>query len=253
MRVRGFAAGVVAVGLMVSLSGCGSDSGGGGEAAAALTQANFSQTVTAAQQGAKSAHLEATLKGSGQTVSISGDVAGLGDVSSATMDLKINAAGKQLEMRLVHKVLYMHGGGLPVGHGKSWLKVDLNDPHNPLSNILDTAGPRSLTTYLQAVKSLRDRGEETVDGVKTHHYTVTIDTMKAMAANPAMKGIDLSKLGLPKTLTTDVWVDSANRPVKMTVVIGKLASVEAHLSKYGEPVSVQAPPASQVGKLNLGG
>lgn len=253
MRVRRLAAAVAAAGLMVSLSGCGSDSAGGGGAAATLTQANFSRTVTAAQQGAKSAHLEATLKAAGQTVSMSGDVSGLGDVASSTMDLKIKAAGKQLEMRVVHKVLYMHGGGLPVSHGKSWLEVDLNDPHNPLSNILDTAGPRSLTTYLQAVKSLRDGGEETVDGVKAHHYTVTIDTMKALAANKALKGLDLSKLGLPKTLTTDVWLDSANRPVKMTVRIGKLASVEAHLSKYGEPVSVQAPPASQVGTFNLGG
>ncbi len=255
MRVRGFAAGVVAAGLLVSLSGCGSDtgnSGSGGSAAATLTQANFSRTVTAAQQSARSAHLEATIKTAGQTISMTGDVSGFGDIASTMMDLKIDAAGKSLEIRLVHKVLYLHGAPMPVGHGKSWLKINLNDPHNPLSKILDTAGPRSLATYLQAVKSLRDRGEETVDGVKAHHYTVTIDTAKALAANPAMKGMDLSKLGLPRTLTTNAWLDSSNRPVKMTVQMGKLASIDAHLSKYGEPVSVHAPPANQVGSLSLG-
>jgi hypothetical protein len=89
--------------------------------------------------------------------------------------------------------------------------------------------------------------------VRAHHYTVTINTARALAANPAFKGQDLSKLGMPKTLHTDVWLDSDNRPVKMTVVIGTLLSLEVHVSKYGEPVAVHAPPAGQVGTFSLGG
>jgi hypothetical protein len=257
MRVRGFAAAAMAAGLMVSLAGCGNNAGsssgsGSGDAAATLTQANFTKTVTTAQQGAKSAHFDASVKAAGQSVVISGDVAGFADVGSAKMDMNVQAAGKHLEIRLLHKVLYVHGAGMPLAHGKSWLKVDLSDPRNPLSKILETAGPQSMAMYLQAVKSLRDRGIETVDGVKAHHYTLTIDTAKALAANPALKGHDLSKLGMPKTLTTDVWLDADNRPIKLTVVVGKLLTFVAHVSKYGEAFSVHAPPAGQVGTFSFG-
>jgi hypothetical protein len=257
MSFRGVAAGAIAAGLMVSLSGCGSDAGsgtgtGGGAAAASLTSANFSRTVTTAQQASKSAHFEASVNAAGQTISMSGDVSGFKDVGSAAMDMKIKAMGKRFEIRLVHKVLYLHGTGMPMMSGKPWLKSDLTDPRNPLSKILETAGPRSMAMYLQAVKNLRDRGVGTVDGVQAHHYTVTIDTAKALAANPLLKGQDLSKLGMPKTLTTDAWVDAKNRPIKMTVAIGKLATVTVHVSKYGEPVSVHAPPANEVGVFHLG-
>lgn len=255
MRLRRMAAGAMAAGLMVSLSGCGSDAGanGHGDAAASLTQANFSRTVTGAQQAAKSAHFEASVTAAGQAITMSGDVSGFGDLASAAMDLKVKALGKSIEMRLVHKVLYMHGAGMPMRSGKSWVKIDLNDANNPLSKILDTAGPQSMVTYLQAVKKLQDKGTQTVDGVSTHHYTATINTAKAMAANPAFQGHDLSKLGMPKTLNTDVWLDADNRPVKMTVVVGKLLRIEGHVSKYGEAVSVHAPPAGQVGTFSFGG
>jgi hypothetical protein len=253
MRLRRMAAGAIAAGMMVSLSGCGSSTGSSSGDAAALTQANFSQTVTSAQQAAKSAHFVASIKAAGHSISMSGDASGFADLASAAMDLKVKASGKSIEMRLVHKVLYLHGAGMPAPAGKSWVKVDLNDANNPLSKILDTAGPRSMLTYLRSVTSLDDKGMQSVDGVQAHHYTVTINTAKALAANPAFKGQDLSKLGMPKTLHTDVWLDSDNRPVKMTVVIGKLLSLEVHVSKYGEPVTVHAPPAAQVGTFSLGG
>jgi hypothetical protein len=247
------AAGAIAAGMMVSLSGCGSNAGSSGGDSAALTQANFSQTVTSAQQAAKSAHFVASIKAAGHSISMTGDASGFADLASAAMDLNVRASGKSIEMRLVHKVLYLHGAGMPAPAGKSWVKVDLNDANNPLSKILDTAGPRSMLTYLRSVTSLDDKGMQSVDGVQAHHYTVTINTAKALAANPAFKGQDLSKLGMPKTLHTDVWLDSDNRPVKMTVVIGKLLSLEVHVSKYGEPVAVHAPPAAQVGTFSLGG
>jgi hypothetical protein len=253
MRLRRMAAGTIAAGMMVSLSGCGSSTGSSSGDTAALTQANFSQTVTSAQQAAKSAHFVASIKAAGHSISMSGDASGFGGLASAAMDLNVKASGKTIEMRLVHKVLYLHGAGMPTPAGKSWVKVDLNDANNPLSKILDTAGPRSMLTYLRSVTSLDDKGMQTVDGVRAHHYTVTINTAKALAANPAFKGQDLSKLGMPKTLHTDVWLDSDNRPVKMTVVIGTLLSLEVHVSKYGEPVAVHAPPAAEVGTFSLGG
>jgi hypothetical protein len=258
MRMRRFAATVGAAALAVTLTACGSSDNktdatgnGGGGGAASLTQADFSQTIKDAQQNVKSAHMDATITTAGQSGSISGDFTGFKDLSSMSMDMSMKIAGHNLEMRLVNKVLYVHGFGAMTGSKKPWVKIDLSDPSNPLSSILNSANPESFSSYLQAVKNLADKGTETVDGVSTHHYTAVIDTMKAMAANPAFKGQDLSKLGLPATITTDVWLNSDNLPVKMSVALGKAGSFEAHFSKYGVPVTITAPPANQVSTFKL--
>jgi hypothetical protein len=258
MTMQRFAAAVGAAALAVTMSACGADNtatdtaASGRDVAAALTPANFTQSVTAAQKAVKSAHMDATVTFGGQQGSISGDFSGSPDEpSSMAMDMRLKVAGKDVEIRLVKQVLYVHAPGMPGHSSKPWLKLDLSDPSNPLSSILDSANPKSFTSYLQAVKGFKDRGAETVDGVSTRHYTVTIVTAKAMADSPAFKGQDLSKLGLPKTVTGDVWLNSDNLPVKMVVAIGSLGSFEAHFSKYGEPVSIDAPPANQVGSFSL--
>jgi hypothetical protein len=261
MRMQRLAATVGAAALAVTLTACGNssdktDAGSGGNGgsgvAAALTQANFSQTVKAAQQKIQSAHMEATIKTAGQSASMSGDFSGFsGDVSSLSMDMTMKLAGQNLEVRLVDKALYVHGVGAMMQSKKPWVKIDLSDPNNPLTSIFNSANPQSFTAYLQAVKSLDDKGIETVDGVSTRHYTIVIDTAKAMAANPAFKGQDLSKLGMPATITTDVWLNSDNLPVKMSVGLGSVGGFVAHFSKYGEPVNVAAPPANQVSSLKI--
>jgi hypothetical protein len=257
MKMQRFSAAVGAVALAVTMSGCGADHGSthgvtGGNAAAALTPANFTKTVTSAQKAVKSAHMDATIKVGGQGGSISGDFAGSpDDLASMKMDMTLKVAGHNVEVRLVNKVVYVHAPGMPGQSGKPWLKLDLSDPSNPLASLLDSANPKSFTSYLQAVKGLKDRGVETVDGVSTRHYTITIATAKALAASPAFKSQDISKLGLPGTITGDVWLNSDNLPVKIVVRLGSLGSFEAHFSKYGEPVTVNAPPAKQVGGFSL--
>ncbi len=254
MGKRRWAAALVAAGMTLSLSACASTDenqtdGSGDNAAASLTQANFSQILTAAQAEVQSAHMDATVDMGGQSGSISGDFTGFADIDSLSMDMQVDVAGQQIEMRLVDKVLYVNAAAISGNKGKPWVKIDLNDPGNPLSRIMDTANPKNFTVYLQAVKTLDDRGMETVDGVEAHHYTVTIDTAKAMAANPALKGQDTSKLGLPGQITTDVWLNGDNLPVKMSVPLGDAGSFEAHFSKYDEQVSVVAPPANQISDL----
>ncbi|MBA2560961.1 MAG: LppX_LprAFG lipoprotein [Propionibacteriales bacterium] len=254
------ASGAIAAAMVVSLSACASDNsstehpGSDTKAAdATLTKANFSQTVAAAQKEVESAHMVATIEAAGSSGAISGDFTGFSDIASMSMDMQLKLAGKQIQMRLVDKTLYLSGAGISSDKSKPWVKIDLNDPNNPLASLMDTANPQSFTSYLQAVETLDDKGTETVDGVQAHHYVLTVDTAKALAANPALKGQDMSKLGLPAEITTDVWLNDDDLPVKMSVPLGKVASFEAHFSKYGEPVSVEAPPADQVGDFSFGG
>jgi hypothetical protein len=253
MTVRQWAVGAMAAGLMVSLGACSDDakSASTSDAAlaptkvAALSQAGFGEAVIEAQEQAKSVHIESTIKAAGQTVTMSGDVTGLSDVKTLAMSMAVDAMNKNIEVRLVDQVLYVRGLG--VDADKPWVKLDLTES-NPMSSFLDSAGPQSFLSYLKAVSKIRDEGTEVVDGVETRHYTVTINTAKALAANPAMKGHGaISKLGLPAKLKADAWLNADNLPVKMAVKLGDVASFEAHFSDYGKRVVVKAPPARSVG------
>lgn len=252
MKMRKTAVALVAAGMFVSLSACGTDSaqtGGSGRAgsvSAELTQANFSDEVLAAQQQVGSAHVEATVEFSGQRGTFAGDFAGSDDLSTLKMDMSAEMAGQHVAIRLVDKTIYLKAAGLSSDPAKPWVRVDLGDPANPLSSILDSANPANFSAYLKAVKSLEDNGDETVDGVQTRHYTVTVITEKMLKTNSMFKGRDVSGLGLPDQITSDVWVNEDNLPVKLAVSLGDTGSVEVHFSKYGEHVTVDAPPASEV-------
>jgi hypothetical protein len=151
---------------------------------------------------------------------------------------------------MLDKVLYVKGAPLSAVPGKPWLKVNAGAT-NPLSKVFNSINPANYLAYLNGITTYRNRGLETVNGVRTRHYTVTVDTAKMLAGNPALSGQSLSSLGLPKALTSDVYVDSANRPVKLSVGLGSVASIEAHFSKYGQPVQISAPPANQVSEFSL--
>lgn len=250
---------MIAAGLMFGLVGC-SDSGGSdstgasnapAQAAPALTAKNFASELTAAQADAGSAHIEATIKAAGQTGTIAGDVDNLGDLENVAMDISLDMAGQQLQMVLAQKELYIQGVGLATDPAKPWVKLDISDPNNPFSQILDASNPANFTAYLEGVTRFDDKGTETVDGVETRHYIVTVDTAKMLAANPAFKGQDVSSLGLPDEVTSEVYVDSANLPIEIVISMGSIANVEAHFSKYGDPVDVKAPPANQVSEFSL--
>lgn len=215
-----------------------------------LSVADFAQRLQDAQAQAGSAHMEASFSAAGQSLTMQGDFSGTtGDVGALAMNMSLDMGGKTLEMVLVDEVVYINGAGMSTDPQKPWIKVPLGGPNNPLSSLFDTANPENFTAFLQGVKNLEDKGAESVDGVDTHHYVITIDTAEMIKANDMFKGQSMSSLGLPATITSEVWVDANDLPVKMTVPLGNAGSLEAHFSQWGEPVSVEAPPASQVMRM----
>jgi hypothetical protein len=216
-----------------------------------LSEKNFASELTAAQTAAGSAHIEATIGASGQTGKMVADVDGLGNGDNLAMDLSLDIAGQQLKMVLVDKAFYIQGAGISSDPAKPWVKIDISDPNNPFAQLFDASNPANFTAYLEGVTGFQDKGIETVDGVEARHYSVTVDTAKMLAANPAFKGQDVSSLGLPDEVTSEVYVNGDNLPVEISVAMGSAGSFEAHFSKYGEPVDVKAPPASQVSEFSL--
>jgi hypothetical protein len=247
---------MVIVALLLGLVACGggSNSGASGVARqqgpAVLSKDAFTSALTRAQAKAGSAHIDAKIKAAGQSGSLSADVSGLADPSKVAMNLSLGLAGQHLQLVVLDKELYVKGSPVGTSPGKPWLKVNAGAA-NPLSKVFDSVNPANYIAFLNGITTYRNRGLETVDGVQTRHYTVTVDTAKMLARNPALRGQSISSLGLPNAMTSEVYVDSADRPVKLSVGLGSVASIEAHFSKYGQPVQISAPPADQVSEFSL--
>ncbi len=248
-------------GLLATVAACGSAgdttgssdpaAGLGRSAVAVLTKDNLASEIRAALASAGSAHVEVIVESQGQSLQLAGDDAHLDNQGAPAIAFTADAGGQQFKMRVVDQVLYVSGGPLTGAQGKKWMKIDLSDPTNPLGQIFQAANPGNFAAYLEGATRFADKGQETIDGVRSTHYTVTVDTRAMLKSNPVFKGQDATTLGLPDTLTSEVYVDSANRPVEIKVDLASVGAFEAHFSDYGKAVSIVAPPKSQVGEFSL--
>ncbi|MGH3472042.1 MAG: hypothetical protein ACRDPG_08355 [Nocardioidaceae bacterium] len=260
-RGKRAASAVVAGVSLVALSACGSASGIASSNGAELTKANFAQKLRAAQSSDQSVHVQATFGVGGQHMTMSGDLAmsgmALGDLRA---DLIMRVAGKSAEMRIVSGDIYLNGGalGMSTSSGKPWVKVNLNDPMNPLggayNQMLKELSPSAMTKAFAAISSLDNVGTETVDGVTATHYIVTLSTAKALRllGVDRVGGTSLGQLTapMPKKLSYDVWVGPSHLMVRMKASI-EGSEMDMHFSDWGKHVTVKTPPASQVSTVSF--
>jgi hypothetical protein len=102
-----------------------------------------------------------------------------------------------------------------------------------------SVAPLDLLSYMRPVGAVRRVGGDTVDGVKTTHYSAELDISRyASAARLA-----------GDSLPVDVWVDSADRIRRVQTQLGT-ASFQAlpqlDIAGFGRPVAIRTPPAAQV-------
>jgi hypothetical protein len=260
MRIRSAlaTAAVLAV-TAVSLTACGDTSGSAGsssspsassssKAASGDTSGHLDKDtlVDAISTGplkAGSAHMTMTMDGA-MALTAEGDVSyqDSGPEMSMRMNMPQMGSGK-MELRLVDGILYMTIPTLtPAG---KFLRIDPQDKSNPLTksfgSLSDSMDPlASIAAMKTAVRDVTYVGSEKVDGVDTDRYKVTVDTA---AMTKAMK--QKSVAGMPKTLTYDMWLDSDDLLRRMQFELSG-QKVDMTMSKWGEPVSIQAPPAAKV-------
>ena len=200
-------------------------------------KAAFLAALKAASTDTTSAHVEMVLHAQGQTISMTGDTRV--DAKNPAMKMSMDMGTGKLEMILVDKVMYMQGmPGLKAG---TWAKLDVTgEIGKQLEKSLAQADPTKMyETYQRAVTDVKYLGDETVDGQVLQQYKVTMDT-KELGDAVADAGTTL-----PDTVEYTMWLDDKDhvRQVKYS-----LAGVEAQMkmSKYGEPVTITAPPAADV-------
>jgi hypothetical protein len=161
-----------------------------------------------------------------------------GDDVALDMRLKGAAMGGQARMILVDEAMYVR---IPEA-GSDFIKLDMGDPGNPLSEQMGSLNPSRAFKTFAALTQIRERGVETIDGTPTTRYTVTVDTARAMDLQGLPSG---HTDGMPPELSYDLWVGDDNLIRKM-VLAPELGKVEIKLSGWGNPVDITAPPTDQI-------
>jgi hypothetical protein len=201
---------------------------------------------------AKSVSVKMSGTAAGQTVQGEGVVQYGKDLKA---EFSMEAAGVSTSVRMIGAVIYI---SIPEAEraqmeGKRWMKMDLaaaaGQAGSEFAKQLDDIDPVKQVKALLAADSVTVVGEETVGGVKTVHYTVTLPPATYLGQLDAdVRGDtekELAKLGV-KEIKTDVWVDEKYQPRRVRTVMGSATDLTVDYTDYGKAVTVEAPPAAEV-------
>lgn len=282
MRKRiGLIAGGAAVALAAA-AGCtnsstntagsnGSSSGGNGGGAVNLSPAAFVKAALTKASNDKSVHVTGSISAAGTNGTLTADESFGSDVE---MSMNMSTAGGGISEILIGDKLYAKFPGMDsMLGGKSWVLLDLTalgslgSTFQSLINSAKNMNPAQQLQPLLASGNLHKVGSETVDGVQADHYAGTVDPATAFDGSLAAQNLtpdqitqlkSLMKAGGVTSETIDLWVASDGLPVRVSVSSNSsegAVKVDMHLSNWGKPVSITAPPADQVGDMSalLGG
>lgn len=172
--------------------------------------------------------------------SSSGDLAYGPDGTRLRMSSTLPGAQGRMRMVVLPDVAFIGFPGL-TPEGK-FVRIGKDDPlYQQFAGAGANMGPaQSAEAFRAGLVSVEEVGEEQVQGVSTTRYTVVADAARALEA----QGADVVP-GMPETITYGVWLDEQDRMRRMNLTIqGTKLTVE--LSKWGEPVSIEAPAKSDL-------
>jgi hypothetical protein len=208
----------------------------------------FDLTVTAGDTGTVA--VSGSIDNETKLVVVSTDMSGLlglGDaipIGDGSFELLYDAAGG---------VIYLDAaafGGLLPGDS-AWVSADLGALAEMSGTPLDDMQRELFVDPTDAARLLLDSdnavevGNETIDGVDTVHYQVTVDVAAAIAASPqAGAELGAADVALPDTVTYDVWVTSDNglRRVSFDLAAaGQSVSMVLDIHASDQPLDVEVP------------
>jgi hypothetical protein len=148
---------------------------------------------------------------------------------------------------------------------KPWIAVPFSALNNigglNLGSLLSQAqssSPLTQSMMFAGATNVRTVGTGTLDGVPVTEYTGTISMSAALAKLPASDRAaldqEIAKAGISSAQFT-AWVDGQNRVRKSVVTENGTAlseTITTTITSINQPVSIQAPPASQTTSLPAG-
>jgi hypothetical protein len=275
----GLIAGGAAVAL-AAVAGCtsasttssGPSGNGGGAAVANLSPVAFIKSALTKTSDYKSVHMTGTVGSAQSNATMVADEQFSPEVA---MSMTVNSSMLNMSEVLVGDTIYVKVPQVAAElGGKAWAKIDLSEMGSlgsGIGSMLDSAksmDPSQQLQVLLASGNLHQVGTETVDGVRTVHYAGTVKPADFVNNEAAAKNLTQAQAAQVKSLLkdvtgadTDVWVSTDGLLVREKSTVETSAgtvNTDLHLSDWGKPVSVSAPPADQVGDLssmlnNLGG
>jgi hypothetical protein len=243
--------------VMMSVVACGgSDDGAKAPVAdqpkTALTQADLAPRVQAALLKSTAVHSVTRTTDEGY------------DPATYTADLTFASAGTDMSavstdgnsVLRVGGVLYAKGSDFTDDPAKPWRKWDpkaaSDDSTDPVAGmqVQQLSVPVLTHEFLGAVAyatKFSSAPGATVGGARTTQYTVTIDPAKAAAAKAFGEYLDPGTVTEEKLkeITAVIVVDQDSLPRKLDFTFGG-STMSTVYTEFGDPVTITAPPASQV-------
>jgi hypothetical protein len=214
---------------------------------------------------ANSVHLDLTMQVPGTgIVTATGDAQFAGAQVAEQLTMTIPNVGN-MHVVLVAGTVYLETG-TTAGSGKPWVKVTTSRPgvSGQFQSLAQTAilasqaDPTHLLQQIASAGTITTVTPETLDGVGTTHYAITVDAARLSQTNPAEQQA-LTNLGIT-SLPFAIWLNSGNLPVRMVTVVpvsaptvtpGRQFTITVNYTHWGVPVAITAPPANEI--MPLGG
>jgi hypothetical protein len=212
--------------------------------------AAFVNRLKTATRSLTTARFTLTMDVSGQTVYAKGALDMTGDHPAMQFSMDLTGMGTPMDMRIVDNVMYIQD---PTTGGEKYIKMDMSDANGPLGDLgstFDSYKPNAMIAGISPdlYRKVTDLGSQDVGGRRLEHYRVVVDTR---GASQVFKNLP-STASLPRTMTSDIWLDSQDRTAKFSMLMKKVSKVTATYTDYGADVHITAPPASQITELPSG-
>lgn len=223
-----------------------------------MTAHDLAAQVQAALVTIKSMHLAMTIKAAGLDESADGDQTVVNArTQDANLILSVPNFGT-IQMVIVNGKTYVQVPPNQRTSGKPWALVTPTSS-NPFVQALapgieqaqSFSGPHAALQMLGAAQSFKFNGTARLsDGSEVGRYRVSVG-VSGLPFTAAQRAL-LSQVGI-RTIPLDLTVDTAGRIRGMTETIhvraegvSETTSTEVQMSGFNNPVSVQAPPSSEV-------
>lgn len=202
-----------------------------------LTRDNLVPTMLAAMSAKKTAHMAMEL---GSSIGAEADVRYAG--SRTDMKMSMEMGPTKVVVVIVDGAIYVQQGA-----GTKYQKIDGHDGAlGSLLGQMSNLGPEaSIGAMRGAVREVRYVGPDTVDGTPVSKYHVTIDAGSVAGALGSGMGGMGGTGTMPSSVSYDLYVDADHLMRRLDMTVGE-QHLRMTVSRWGEPVVIAAPPASEV-------
>ncbi len=235
---------------IIGLSGCGPQSGGGatGVGGTTASQEAARPAVPAAELAAAATKLEGESLKVTMTMAAGLNADGAVNADGSRMDMTMTMGGSggtdgRIAVRKVGNDLYMKFGGslgsMLGGAGGKWMHVDATKVPEGSAFSMRGSNPKDASKMIAATTGVEKTGDGSFKGV--------LDMTRTPGANTkSLEALGAKATAVPFTAR----VDAEGRMTELVIDVETLApgagKVTTRYSDFGTPVSVDAPPASQV-------